>query len=198
MTDNPCAVDGTQEEADSIASQYARRNVALANDLVHGTLTMEDFHTRMQDSIRLSFIHQAIAGTKDADERELTQADLQRIEGKIAEQYQYLDGFMDKIEAAVQKDGASLEFIANQASMYAGSSEQEYWQQATNVDLPHTPRDGSTRCLSNCQCSVRLECVRDDKGKVIAVNAYWETEANPCPDCEARGSEWNPYVIPMN
>jgi hypothetical protein len=170
----------------------------LSNDLLHGSLSLEDYHTRMQDAIRLAYIHQAIAGTKDADERELTSADLRRIEGKIADQYQYLDGFMSDIEKAVEKQGASLDFIPSRAVLYAKSSESEYWQQATNVDLPATPRDGSTQCLSNCQCSWRLECVRDNKGKVIAVNAYWETEANPCPDCDKRGRDWNPLVIPMN
>lgn len=192
MAQSPCEVNGTQQEADMIASQYAARNMALANDLVHGTLSLDDFHARMQDSIRLSYLHQAIAGTPDSDERQLKQADLTAMESKIAEQYKYLDGFMDDIAAAVEKDGASLDFIANRASLYGKASESEYWNQATNVDLPAMPRDGSTQCLSNCQCSWDLNC--DDNGDV---HATWNLgDADHCPDCVQRSQDWSDLVIP--
>lgn len=188
---DPCEVQGDQTMADHIASQYAGRMTYLGNDLLHGTLTLDAFHERMQDAIRLSLLHQAIAGTADNDERELTMADQARIETNIAEQYQFLDGFMADIEAAIEKDGASLNFIPDRAAMYAGSGEAEYWQQSINVDLPAYPRDGSTQCLYRCQCNWRLEC--DDQGNVLA---YWELgEADHCPDCEQRSEEWAPLVI---
>lgn len=189
---SPCTVNGSQDEADLIASQYTRRAIALSNDLLHGTLSLDDYHTRMQDMIRLSFLHQAIAGTPDADERQLTQADLTALEAKIGKQFEYLDGFMSDIEAAVAKDGASLDFIPNRASLYAKASEAEYWNQATNVDLPSQPRDGSTQCLSNCQCQWDLNC--DDQGNV---HATWVLgDAGHCPDCEQRAQDWADLVIP--
>lgn len=191
MTDSPCAVNGSQDEADAVSAQYTRRTQALANDLLHGTLSLDDFHTRMQDMIRLSYLHQAVAGTRDDDERELTQADYRRMETAIGKQYEYLDGFMDDITAAVEKKGASLDFIPNRAALYAKAAEAEYWKQATNVDLPAIPRDGSTQCLGNCQCSWDLSC--NDDG---SVDATWVLgEADHCPDCVQRSQEWNPLRI---
>lgn len=191
MTNSPCEVNGNQDEADAIANQYAQRMTALSNDLVHGTLSLGDWHARMQDAIRLAYLHQAIAGTPDADERQLRQRDLQRLDTKIGEQYQYLDNFAADIEAAVEKEGASLDFIANRSSLYAKSAEAEYWQQATNVDLPDYPRSGGTRCLSNCQCFWDLNC--DDQGNV---HATWVLgDADHCPDCEGRAQEWADLVI---
>lgn len=195
MATDPCAVNGSQDEADTIAEQYSRRMTALSNDLLHGTLSMDAWHARMQDAIRLSFLHQAIAGTKDNDVRELTSADLRRMETKIAEQYRYLDGFASDIEAAVLKPGASLNFIPNRATLYAKAAESEYWQQATNVDLPDYPRSGNQRCLSRCACQWDLEC--DEQGNV---SATWvlDPAAEHCEDCVANAERWAPLLIPAN
>lgn len=184
-------VAGDQRLADHISAQYAARMQALSNDLLHGTLSLDDWQTRMQDAIRLAYLHQAVAGTTDDDARELTSADYRRIEADIARQYEFLHKFAGDIEQAVIEPGASLDFVPSRAAMYAGSSESEYWRQATDVELPAMPRDGSTRCLGNCQCSWDLQ--HDADGNVLAT---WVLgDADHCPDCEQRAEEWNPLVI---
>lgn len=189
-TVNPCEINGSQAVADAVAAQYAGRVQAVSQSLLDGTLTLDQWHTTMQDIIRLAYVHQAIAGTPGADERELTSADLARVRADIAEQYQFLDDFAAAIEDALQR-GADINFVPARAMLYAGSSEAEYWKQAVNIDLPALPRDGSTQCLSNCQCSWDLNC--QEPG---IVSATWVLgEADHCPDCQRRASEWNPLVI---
>lgn len=198
--DVQCAIHGDPAVSDAIADRYAQRMTAISNEFLHGRiLDVEEWQTKMQDAIRLAFIHQAVAGAPDADERLISSADRDRIEAAIAKQYQYLDNFVDDIVGAIQRTGASLDFIPNRAALYAGSSKASYWQQAVGVDLPHVPGDGSTQCLGRCSCSVRTECEYDDSGKVIAVNVYWELDPEKeevhCSDCPDRAAEWNPLRI---
>lgn len=196
---NPCEIHGDQAMSDRIANQFAARFRALADDLLYGTLSLEDWHSQMMEGIRLAFIEQAIAGAYEGDERMITSADMRRIERDIERQYEFLDNFAADIEKAVLREGASLNFIPARAALYAQSSSAEYWRQATDVDLPNVPGDGSTQCLGNCTCSIRLECEYDAIGSVVAVLAFWELdplhEENHCPDCPRRAMEWNPLRI---
>ncbi len=188
---NPCEVNGDQAVSDRLSNVYASRMRSLSDDLLHSTLSLEDWHTQMQDAIRLAFLHQAIAGAPDSDERLISSADMRRIERNIAEQYKFLDKFASDIESAVVREGASLDFIPSRASLYAQSSGAEYWKQALNVDLPAVPRDGSTQCLGNCQCQWDLQCA--DDGIVLAT---WLLESGEsCPDCKVRAETWNPLRV---
>jgi len=185
----PYPVNGDQEETDAIANQWAKRMETLSEDLLHGTLSLEDWHSQMQDAIRTSFLQQAIAGS----DTPLSMDELKDLQDKILDQYKYLDKFAQDIEDAVVEEGASLDFITSRSALYAKSSESVYWDQAIDLDLPAMPRDGSTECLSNCQCNWNLEY--DGQGNV---NATWELgEADHCPTCVDRSETWNPLVIPL-
>lgn len=189
---DPCQVTGDQRIADRLVDQFAERMRAMSYDLVHGTLSLEDWHTRMRDAIRLAYLEQAIAASPELDERYITDADMRRIEAEIERQYQFLDKFAADIEAAVLKPGASLEFVMNRASLYAHSSGAEYWRQAIDIELPAIPRDYSTQCGSRCACAWELDC--DDAGRV---HATWVLgEADHCPDCVERARTWVDLIIP--
>ena len=183
---DPCILTGDQDISDAILDRNVDRFTSLANDLLYGQLSFEDWVQRMKDGIELAYVHQAIAGTPDQDERQLSDDDLARIQDSIQEQYNYLDGFVADIEAAVNADGASLNFIPARSALYAKSSRKAFWGQATNgANLPAQPGDGDSECLTNCLCS--WEC-RDGQW-------YWvlgETDAH-CPTCLKRASEWSPY-----
>lgn len=194
MARNPCEISGDQAVSDRLADVYAARMRSLSDNLLHGTLSLEDWHTGMMDAIRLAYLHQAVAGAPDSDERLISAADMQRMERNIAEQYRFLDKFAADIEAAVVEEGASLDFIPNRASLYALSSGSEYWRQALEVDLPQLPRDGNQKCLSRCQCSWELQC--DDQGNV---RATWvlDDAAEHCEDCLSNAQRWSPLIIPV-
>lgn len=198
---NPCEIYGDADISQGIADQYATRMRKLGNDLLYGTLSLEEFQERMQDSIRLSFIQQAIEGAFEQDERTLTTADMRRIETDIAEQFEYLDNFMDDIETAVKRDGGSLSFIPARAALYAQSSKKSYWKQAAGIELEHVPGDGSSQCLGNCTCKLRVECELDSKGRRTAVLVFWEldpaSEEVHCVTCPERARLWNPLRVPL-
>ena len=85
------------------------------------------------------------------------------------------------------------------AQMYAQSLEQVYQKaymaakgQAVGLpDLPAYPRDGSTRCRTNCCCAWRIEKKSDQE-----YHAFWQLHpADHCEDCVARATSWNPLRI---
>ena len=106
----------------------------------------------------------------------------------------FLATWITDIEAAGKLVGGSY-----RAAMYAQSLEQVYQKaylaakgQAVGLpDLPAYPRDGSTRCRTNCHCSWRIEKVSDQEYR-----AYWQLHpADHCEDCVLRAKQWNPLRI---
>lgn len=184
---DPCEITGDQSETDAIVGRYSEQMRRLSEALISGDSTLDVWHEKMQDLIRLAYIHQAAA----ADDGNLVPEDRTRIEAAIRGQYDFLDKFVDDIEAAMN-GGKSLDFVPSRAVLYAESSAAEYWRQAIKVDLPAIPRDGSTECMGNCQCHWRLECREPG-----IVRATWVLgEADHCPDCVERAGTWNPILIP--
>lgn len=189
MVNDPCAVFGDQQEADAVTQRYEYL-IGLVTDQFLKTGDVDLWDRAMQKAIRMAYLQQAVAGTSSGREDLLGASDRARVEANIEAQYGYLDGFVADVRTAL-KDGASLDFVKARALLYAKAPESEYWRQATShLDLPAMPRDGSTECLSNCQCSWDLECGNGE------VRATWVLgQADHCPTCKQRAAEWNPLII---
>jgi hypothetical protein len=200
MRANPCEVQGDAQISQRIADQFAVRMRNLGTNLISGSLDLAEFQELMQDSIRLAYIQQAIEGAVEQDERTLLSADLRRIERDIADQFEYLEGFVDDIEAA-SRSGKSLNFIPSRAALYAQSSKKSYWKQGAGVEIEHVPGDGSTPCLGHCTCQIKIECEFDSKGRRVAALVWWlldpESEEVHCEICPQRAAEWAPLRIPL-
>lgn len=191
MLADPCHVAGDQAESEAVTERYQHLIRLACNQLIQGTSTPAQWERAMQGAIRMAYMHQAIAGSPTGREDLLSPEDRARVEASIEEQYGYLAKFAAQVAHDV-KVGNPLTDIQNRAALYAKSSEAEYWRQATShLNLPAIPRDGSTECLSNCQCSWHLEC--GDKG---VVKATWKLgKADHCPTCVKRSLQWNPLII---
>jgi hypothetical protein len=107
----------------------------------------------------------------------------------------FLATWITDIEAAGQLVGG-----VNRALMYAQSLEQVYQKaylaakgQAVGLpDLPAYPRDGSTRCHTNCNCAwSQIEQKSDTEFRVT-----WKLRPGEnCEDCLQRANDWNPLRI---
>ena len=119
----------------------------------------------------------------------MSQRDWGKIGAMVKEQYKYLNGLVDQIsrgEISPAQANARLK-------MYINSANEALWKGITNEmpPLPAYPGDGSTVCLTNCQCEWEIQKVEG------GFNCYWRLgAAEHCPDCMDRASQWNPLFLP--
>lgn len=114
---------------------------------------------------------------------------------EMVTQFKHLRRFAGTIKSA-NKQGKPLTFVMARSKMYARSTQAEFWRSAIAVELPQVPRDGNTQCLTNCQCRLKFDYVRDDNGKITAVLVWWNVRpAEHCPDCLKLQREWNPLRV---
>lgn len=154
--------------------QAGTTDVPAWQDRVSTILT--DFHTKA---------YQAGARTQDLSTAEQRLIDLQ-----VQDQKEYLAKFAQDIGDAKAWDPA----WNNRAGMYAQSIGASYWNGRTkDVALPAQPKDGTTQCLTNCQCRWQLKAVNPDQGDY---DAYWTLgAADHCQTCTERAAQWNPLRI---
>lgn len=188
---NPCAVDADPKEADAVTRAYKLIMRGISNQLLQGNYDLNTWKERMSNAIRQAYTHQAVAGTRGNDLRELTPDDRARLEAEIADQVGYLDYFSGQI-ADAQANGKPLDFVTERAQLYAETSEVAYWRQAAgHIGLPAMPRDMSTPCLWNCKCEWHMDC--SEPG---IIRARWVLgDADHCPVCVQRSIEWADLVI---
>lgn len=112
-----------------------------------------------------------------------SQADYGLAGRRLRDQYQFMHGFFGDIEAGK----LTPDQIKARAGLYAKSSGQMLEQLGISEDdlprLPYYPKDGSTQCKTNCNCTI---------GKQRVENGWDVTwELNPgetCEDCRRRAS----------
>lgn len=113
----------------------------------------------------------------------------------LATQLGFLSTWITDIEAAGSVVGGIY-----RATMYAQSLEQVYQkaflaakgEQVGLPDLPAYPRDGSTRCRTNCNCTwSAIERKSDTEYRVT-----WKIRPGEnCDDCLTRAKNWKPLRI---
>lgn len=182
--DGDCRVVGDKDYSKKLTDIYSSGMQRMADNLLHGTLSLEDWHKNMKDAIRQMYAYQAAAGV-NGDQSQMRDDDWTRIQDNIGAQYAYLDNFAADIEKAVETEGASLDFIPNRATLYAKSAQAEFWRQATDdADLPAYPGDGTSECLGQCGC------------EWVCINGKWHWQRgkdDSCTTCIEREQTWNPY-----
>lgn len=112
---------------------------------------------------------------------QVSQADYGLAGRRLRDQYGFMHDFFQEIEAG----NLTLAEIKARSGLYAKSSGQVLEQIGiSETDLPRLPaypKDGTTRCLTNCNCTIR---------KVKVANGwdvYWDLNpGETCPDCKGR------------
>jgi len=160
---------------------------AVDTALING-LPLDAWQATMRQQIKDEYIRQYVIARGGVEN--MAQADWGSIGGMLADQYRYLDRFA----ADIASGNLSAAQIEKRAAMYIRSAREAFWRGTARAQgwppLPAYPGDGSTRCLTNCQCSWD---VLEVEGAWLAT---WQLgAAEHCEDCIQRAREWSPLVI---
>lgn len=163
------------------------RMVGLTNVYSTGTIDIFTYEKQVKEILRQTYIDNYVMGK--GGRNMMTQADWGRIGGMLKEQYSYLNPFMEQIA----RGELSQAQIDARLKMYINSASEAFWRGFASdvpIDLPAYPGDGSSACLTNCQCQWDIQNVPN------GYDCYWRLgQAEHCPDCIERAGEWNPYRI---
>jgi len=161
---------------------------SLTDSYYNGSLTLQKYHKQTREIIKDTYIDLYAMGA--GGRKNLSARDWGRIGAMLKEQYKYLDNLMAQIE----RGEISPAQAAARLNMYLNSANEALWKAYTRdlcFALPAYPGDGSTQCLTNCQCE--WEIVKVPEG----VDCYWRLgAAEHCPDCVERSVTWNPWKWP--
>jgi len=168
----------------------------LSSLVAGGQLDPNDWRDLMRQEIKTEYIREYLLGIGGREQ--MTFADWGSIGGMLKEQYAYLENFMDEIISLNLSEGQ----ITARARMYTESAREGFERAKVraagiDIDLPAYPGDGSSICLTNDQCSWRIEEITDENGNIDRFEAYWELNpaAEHCDTCLERAEQWNPLII---
>lgn len=143
-----------------------------------GQISLKDFEGLFKQELKDLYIL-SVWGVNG--ETSGTQAQYGLAGRRLRDQYKFMHGFFQQVEAGE----LTLAEIKARSKLYANSAGQVLEQLGISEDdlptLPHYPKDGSTRCVTNCNCTVRK--VRVENGWDV----YWDLNpGETCPDCRRR------------
>lgn len=183
----PTDTTGYPPEFAALLDNYNSEVTALMARLEAGKVTTAAWTEEMQ---RLLARYSQAARMLGSDGITLMPTEITAIRAWLDEQFNYLAGFEEVIQAAGgEYDPAWLP----RAQMYGASTVTEYWEGRTSgLPLPAMPGQG-TQCLSNCKCSWDIQWLNKAKGDA---DCYWKLHpAEHCQTCETRAEMWNPVRI---
>lgn len=159
----------------------------LANLVATGQISPADWFELMQQEIKSTFIQEAILGKGGREN--MTPSDWGSVGRQLRDQYDYLEGFREDIEAGVLSEAqissrSHLYFLASKGAFERGQAG------AWGIVLPGYPGDPSLECNVGCKCYWNIR--RADAHTVIAT--WTRTALESCPSCLKRASEWAELV----
>lgn len=115
----------------------------------------------------------------------------------IVADVEYQLGFLDAFAATIAGASAWQAAWNSRAALYAQAIKKPYWQgEGARIGipaLPYYPGDGSSECLGNCNCSLEVNILSEERGDY---DIYWRLGAEKhCPTCPRRAREWNPLKV---
>lgn len=196
---DPKKMDTMREREDysKALNQYYEAQVeALTLRLIDEEITLDEWHSQMKALIRESHVQHFITG-KGGDKTTILEGDYGQLGTPAREQYRYLKDFAQAIYDKNQA-GKDINFAINRSKLYMRTCQASFWRGAVPVSLPQVPKDGGTKCRSNCKCHLDIKYEKDENGKDIAVLVFWElASAEHCSDCITLNREWNPLRLPI-
>ncbi len=182
--------------SNALRIQAERRIEALTQDLIDGKMDLTQWVDDMKAELRRGNHEQFVVG-KGGDKSLIDRKEYLQLGPELKRQYRYLNNFAADIKQRADS-GQSIQFALARSKMYARSTQAMMWRAAIPVKLPRYPRDGQTRCRTNCKCYLTYEYERDEDGKITAVLVTWNlVPAEHCEDCIDLSREWNPKRFPV-
>jgi hypothetical protein len=160
----------------------------LASGLVGGDLTVQRWLEGMRDEVKVAHIGQYMFGR--GGRNAMTDSDWGRVGQVVRQQYAFLQNFAEQVADGVLSESQ----IRVRASMYVDAAHTAFGHGLAQAkgwpDLPAMPGDGSTVCLTNCDCDWVVEPVEG------GWNCTWELgNTDHCDDCVGRADAWAPLFI---
>ncbi|MFA7386075.1 MAG: hypothetical protein WCZ87_00285 [Thiohalobacteraceae bacterium] len=184
-------IDDIRRYSNALRLMSERRIEGLTRDLTDGKMTVAQWQEAMKAELRRGNHEQFVVG-KGGVRSQINRREYLQLGPELKRQYRYLDRFAAQIQARAEA-GKPITFAMERAKLYARSTQASMWRSAVPVKLPQAPRDGKTRCRTNCKCRLQFDYERGDAGQVIAVLVYWKLRpAEHCDDCIRLSREWNP------
>lgn len=155
----------------------------LMSDLEAEEITAAVWQDRMAATLARGHLAAYMAGQESS---EITAASRKRLLKDVSVQLGFLDNFTVEIQAAAEfQKGWNA-----RAAMYAEQTGASYYSGTFKMwALPAMPRDGSTQCLSRCNCSWDVQEL-DGEGNA---DAYWRLgPSESCQQCIERAQQWSP------
>ena len=174
----------------------SNKAAALVQNYKDGNINILDFEKLARQEIKKAYIREGILG-KGGGRDNMTSRDWSSIGGMLKEQYGYLHSFANDIHANDYTQGQ----IETRLQMYFKSSREAY--ERMNMSsfgvpaLPAQPGDGSTICLTNCNCRWHITRVYSPDGRtLLGFKCKWELgKVKNCPTCLARSVAWKELFI---
>lgn len=185
--------DRSVRPTDTVRDRYINQSLdgvgELAAQLASGDMRTGQWVLGMREQIRRSYISEYLLAKGGREN--MTQEDWGRLGGLLQNQYRYLNRFAQDINAGTMSEAQ----IAQRSQLYIKSARQAYERgQVAGLGMPALPAypgDGSTVCLTNCQCHWEITQAEEEW------LAYWTLgAAEHCPDCMERAQNWAPYRLP--
>ncbi len=163
----------------------------LADQLADGTITVDQWQTAMMREVRLAQGGAYTIG-RGGIER-LDSADRQRINQRVSTQFRFLERWANQLRT---QDEINADGIARRANLYldhSGAMLQEGRGRAVGLPvLPAYPRDGTTRCRTNCRCFIQVVRLQGAGNFDI----FWRlSPAEHCRECLNRARGWSPIEV---
>jgi len=185
-------VDRSVVPSDTIRDRFVNQDLRgvnnLATSVASGEIRTSAWVQGMRQEIKESYISQYLLAKGGV--QNMTPEDWGRLGGLLKNQYQYLNGFAQELNAGQMSEAQ----IRQRAELYIKSSRQAYERgRVASLQMPALPAypgDGSTQCVTNCQCHWEITETSDEW------RAYWTLgAAEHCPDCVQRSKDWAPYTM---
>lgn len=183
-------IDRMNELRDTYMQQQKTICATYAEKYRMGNISLQQLESNVKDLLKSTYIDMYAMGA--GGRNSMTQKDWGKIGSMLKEQYGasgYLKGFMEQIAMGNLSEAQ----IAARLNMYVNSANEALWKGYANdlpLNLPAHPGDGSTICLTACRCSWFIAPVEG------GYDCYWRLgQAEHCPDCMRRASDWAPYRI---
>lgn len=155
----------------------------LMTDLEAGDVTATAWQGDMAAALARGHMAAYMAGQGSA---ELDSASQKRVLADVTKQLSFLSNFTVEIQSAAEfQRGWNA-----RAAMYADAVGASYYAGAFKMwALPALPRDGSTQCLSRCNCSWDVQELEGEGN----ADAYWRVgPTEHCQTCLERAKQWAP------
>ena len=174
---------------DTMIDSWRERVQGLADDLIEGKLTVQEWTLQMRREVSYIFSDEYMLakGGRNA----MFQADLDAIEDMLRTQYAFLQEFAEDVRTGT----LSKAQIAARSELYLDSSTQSHERGKAarhGLVLPYYPGDGSQICGARCRCRWDIDETDDEFLCTWLLNAA----KKHCDTCLSNAANNKPLIIP--